>query len=113
MIPSLEPGHSLHQTLDVLYSLSQNLIRSLPHPTTNEVSHSIINMKTVVDNQELRIQRNMREIEQEEIYNEDRMTKKISISTNNSANYWEDSSAEQIKSSWAWNDENFRNSEDF
>ena len=47
-------------------------------PTINEVNHSLSNMKNVIDNQELRIQRNMMEIELEALCMEDRMVKKIS-----------------------------------
>ena len=50
-MPSIQPGNSLNQILDVHLCLSQGLIKNLPHPTINEVNHTLSNMKSIIDNQ--------------------------------------------------------------
>ena len=87
-MPNIQPGNSLHQMLDVLSSLIQDLIKNLPRPTINEVNHTLTNMKSVIDHQELRIQRNMMEIEFESIGVEDKMMKKTSPKKCCSDNFW-------------------------
>lgn len=57
-------------------------------------------MKSIIDNQELRIQKNMMEIEFEGLCMDNTMTKKASSGTASSDHMWEDYSREQIGESW-------------
>lgn len=75
-------------------------------PTINEVNHTISNMKNVVDGQELRIQRNMMEIEMEQLCMEDALVKKMSAKTDTTHHIWEDYSGDHIGEDWAWHSDN-------
>lgn len=62
-IPFLDQ-ENMQEYIDVKWPVTQKLVKELPKPAPYQIGQTISNMKSIVDSQELQIQRSMMEEEE-------------------------------------------------